>query len=156
MLWLQKLLWTSLENREKIGEIMFETFGIICLFFASESIISLYSLGKFTGLSFDSGDGITYFNPIFSGCSIISSVVRLNFAGIDLTEYMIKLWNDSGKNFSTVVEKEIIKEIKEKACYVALDYNEELKNIKEFKDFNKRNSNYELPDGTNVDIKEKE
>ena len=36
------------------------------------------------------------------------------------------------KNFSTVVEKEIIKEIKEKVCYVALDYNEELKNIKEF------------------------
>ena len=47
-----------------------------------------------------------------------------------------------------MVEKEIIKEIKEKVCYVALDYNEELKNIKEF--------NYELPDGTNVDIKEKE
>ena len=59
---------------------------------------------------------------------------------------MIKLLNDSGKNFSTVAKKEIIKEIKEKACYVALDYNEELKNIKEF--------NYELPDGTNVDIKE--
>ena len=135
-----------LENREKIGEIMFETFGVTGLFFASESILSLYSLGKFTGLSFDSGDGITYFNPIFSGCSIISSVVRLNFAGRDLTEYMIKLLNDSGKNFSTVAEKEIIKEIKEKACYVALDYNEELKNIKEF--------NYELPDGTNVDIKE--
>ena len=45
---------------------------------------------------------------------------------------MIKLLNDSGKNFSTVAKKEIIKEIKEKVCYVALDYNEELKNIKEF------------------------
>ena len=134
------------ENREKMGEIMFETFGIPGLFFASESILTLFSQGKHTGMVADSGDGITYFDPIFYGCSLIYSLIRLNFGGRDLTEYMMKLLNNSGKIFSTDAEKEILKNIKEKSCYAALNYEEELKNVREF--------NYELPDGNNVIIKE--
>ena len=125
---------------------MFETFGVPGLFFASESILTLFSQGKDTGMVVDSGDGITYFDPIFYGCSIIYSVIRLNFGGRDLTEYMLKLLNNSGKIFSTDAEKEILKNIKEKSCYAALNYEEELKNVREF--------NYELPDGNNVIIKE--
>ena len=59
---------------------------------------------------------------------------------------MLKLLVETGQRFSTTAEKEIIKIIKEKSCYVALDYEKEIKNVEEF--------NYELPDGNKIIIKE--
>ena len=134
------------ENREKMTQIMFESFNAKGLYIASEPVLSLYSLGKYSGISADFGTHISYFVPIFFGCPIPLAVYRLNFAGKDLTEYMMRLLDENGQRFSTTAEKEIINNIKEKSCYVALDYEEELKNIREF--------NYELPDGNKIALKE--
>ena len=134
------------ENREKMTQIMFETFNIKGLYIAVEPVLSLYSLGKYTGIVSDLGEHISYFAPIFYGCLLPHAVIRLNFAGNDLTEYMLKLLEENGQRFSTTAEKEIIKIIKEKSCYAALDYNEELKTVEIF--------DYELPDGSKINIKE--
>lgn len=134
------------ENREKMTQIMFESFNVQGLYIANEPVLSLYSLGKYTGISTDFGTYISYFVPIFFGCPIPHAVYRLNLAGKDLTEYMAKLLDENGQRFNTTAEKEIIKEIKEKSCYIALDYEEELKNIREFE--------YELPDGNKITLKE--
>ena len=134
------------ENREKMAQIMFETFNVPGLYIAIQAVLSLYSAGKFTGIVADSGDGVTHFVPIFDGYSLPHAVIRLDLAGRDLTEYMMKLLTETGQRFSTTAEKEIVKAIKEKACYVALDFEEELKSVEPF--------DYELPDGTHVIVKD--
>lgn len=134
------------ENREKMTQIMFETFNVRGLYIAIEPVLSLYAIGKNTGVVADYGDHISYFVPIFYGCPLPHAVIRLNLGGKDITEYMKKLLTESGQEFSNAAEKEIIKTIKEKSCYIALDYEEELKNVEPF--------NFELPDGSNISIKE--
>ena len=134
------------ENREKMTQIMFETFNVKGLYIAIEPILSLYSIGKHTGIVSDLGEHISYFAPIFYGCPLPHAVIRLNFAGNNLTEYMLKLLEENGERFSTTAEKKIIKIIKEKSCYIALDYDEEIKSVPMF--------DYELPDGSKINIKE--
>ena len=134
------------ENREKMTQIMFESLNVQGLYIAIEPVLSLYSLGKCSGISTDLGTHISYFVPIFYGCPLPHAVFRLNLAGKDLTEYMMQLLDEKGRGFSTIAEKEIIKTIKEKSCYVPLDYEKELKIIREF--------NYELPDGNEIILKE--
>ncbi len=46
-------------------EIMFEQFDVPALFLAVQSVLSLYSSGKTTGLVLDSGDGVTHTVPIY-------------------------------------------------------------------------------------------
>ena len=132
------------KNREKMAEIMFETFYVPSLYIAIQAVLSLYSVGKNTGIVGDMGDGVTHFVPIFDGYSLPHAVIRIDLAGRDLTEYMSFLLTEIGIRFSTTSEKEIIKNIKEKACYIALDYeNEEVEPF-----------DYELPDGTHAIVKQ--
>ena len=134
------------ENREKMAQIMFETFNVPGLYIAIQAVLSLYSAGKFTGIVCDSGDGVTHFVPIFDGYSLPHAIVRMDLAGRKITQFMFKIIRESGINFSTSAEFEIVKDMKEKCCYVALDFDEELKKVEEMK--------YELPDGKVVTIKD--
>ena len=46
----------------------------------------------------------------------------MNLAGRDLTEYLQKYITEDGISFESSSEKEIAKEIKEKCCYTAINY----------------------------------
>jgi len=61
---------------------------------------------------------------------------------------MRKLLNEVGLNFSSSAEAETIREIKEKLCYVALDYEAE----KAAYDSQPKNSPFELPDGQVIQV----
>ena len=133
-------------NREKMASIMFESFNVQGLYVAIQAVLSLYSEGKFTGIVADSGDGVSHFVPIFDGYALPHSILRMNLAGRDITEHLINLLNEVGVSLTTTAEKEIAKKIKEECCYVALDYEEEMKNYKKM--------SYEMPDGTVIKIKD--
>ena len=136
-------------NREKMTQIMFETFGVPGLYIAIQAVLSLYSAGKFTGIVCDSGDGVTHFVPIFDGYALPHSIIRINLAGRDLTDYLVKILSERGHHLTTSAEREIVKDIKEKLCYVALDFEQELN---ESKTGTSKEATYEMPDGQMITI----
>lgn len=46
-------------NREKISEVMFESFGLPSICIANQGVLSLLSSGRTTGLVCESGEGVT-------------------------------------------------------------------------------------------------
>jgi actin len=62
---------------------------------------------------------------------------------------MMKLLHEIGQNFASSAEREIVRDIKEKLSYVALDYEAELKAYNESSQNDKA---YELPDGQVITI----
>jgi len=87
--------------------------------------LALYSSGKTTGLVVDSGDGVTHFVAVFEGYSLNHATTRMDLAGRNLTEYVYKHISEYGLQLKNTSDMEIAKGIKEKACYVALNYDEE-------------------------------
>ncbi|MES1918939.1 actin [Bonamia ostreae] len=136
-------------NREKMTQIMFETFEVPAMYVAIQAVLSLYSSGRTTGIVVDSGDGVTHTVPVYEGFSIPHAVKRINLAGRDVTTYMMKVLTESGHEFTTSAEKEIVRDIKEKLCYVSQNYEEEL--AKKGSDLEKE---YELPDGQIIMIRQ--
>lgn len=136
-------------NREKMTQIMFETFNVPCLYVAIQAVLSLYSAGRTTGIVCDSGDGVTHTVPIYEGFSIPHAVSRIQLAGRDLTTFMAKLLKERGYEFNSSAEMEIVRDIKEKTSFVALDYEAALKQAQ---DSSSLEMNYELPDGKIITI----
>lgn len=137
------------QNREKMTQIMFETFNAPNFYISIQAVLSLYASGRTTGIVFDSGDGVSHVVPIYEGYSLPMAIRRLNLAGRDLTEYLQVILTERGNSFCTTAEKEIVRDIKEKLCYVSSDYDADVRNTDLLSSITK---NYEMPDGQIIAI----
>jgi len=136
-------------NRERICERMFEEFRAPFFCLKDEMALSMYSTGRLTGHVTKTGDGCLWCACVYGGHLIQDTAHRLDLAGRDLTDYLMKILTERGYSFITRAEREIVKDIKEIMGYVALDFEEELKLSCEGCELEK---NYELPDGQVITI----
>jgi len=135
------------QDREHMAQILFEKFNVPALYIASTATLSLYSVGITTGLAVELGHGVCHIVPVFQGYTISAGVIRLDFGGRNVTDYLKHLLTQAGYNFSTTAEHEVVEHIKYQLAYVSLDPDAEERNFpaEEVK-------LYEMPDGQKIKI----
>eukprot|EP00397_Hematodinium_sp_SG-2012_P025903 GEMP01027101.1.p1 GENE.GEMP01027101.1~~GEMP01027101.1.p1 ORF type:complete len:386 (+),score=72.44 GEMP01027101.1:80-1237(+) len=137
------------KNREKSAEIFFETFNVPALFCSAQAILALYASGRTTGVVLDSGDGVTHAVPVFEGFAMAHSIMRSDVAGRDATDYLMLQLRKAGHIFHTSSEREVVRAMKETACYVAFNPQKE-----EHQEHEKASIGhpYKLPDGSSITL----
>merc|ERR1711924_386496 len=134
------------ENRERMTQIIFETFNARRFYVAIQAVLSLYASGRTTGVVVDCGDGVSHTVPIYEGYSMPHAIQRINLAGRDLTDYICKILQESKIVLTTTAERESAKKIKEDLCYVSMDFGGEVDA------FAGKEKQFEMPDGQVVTV----
>ena len=137
------------KNRIQMAERMFEKFGVAGLTFEIQALLSLFCEGLDTGLVMDSGDGVSHTIPVSQGYVLDDYVQRLNVAGAHVTEYLAKLLLFAGYAFNSSADYEVVRNMKETACYVSYDIKRDRQLARDTCVVNKE---YKLPNKTKIRI----
>ena len=137
------------ENKLRMAKIVFEKLGFGYFNIETQAKLTLYCEGKQTGIILDSGDGVTHCIPIFEDFILPQNIKRSDIAGRHITDYLIKLLQMKGYAFNSSADFELVREIKEKYCFVSCDIASDRKLDVETTYYN---SIHKLPDGRKIRI----
>ena len=77
------------------------------------------------------------------------AIVCPEFAGQDPTDYPTQILTERDYFFTTTTERETVRDVREKLCYIALDFDTDMKESTESSD---KEKTYELPDGNIITV----
>ena len=141
-------IFTSTKERETIAHILFEKFNIYNIHFEPQSIMTLYSTSKTSGLIVDSGEMSTEIVPIIEGYIISQGICNFPIGGHQLTKKFENVYKDIFDINYVSNQYWMAQKIKE-------EYSEIFPSNKEFEDIISKPINkkqYELPDGNYVEL----
>lgn len=136
-------------NREKVVKILFEVFNCRACYLSIQAVLALYASGRTTGIVLEVGDSFFRAVPIYESYALPHAVLRTDIGGRDLTDYLVTMLSESGYSFATKAESSIVQEIKEKLCYVAVDFEAEMQGAATSSSLQK---SYELEDGQEITV----
>lgn len=125
-------------NREKTGQIMFESLHFPNFFLSQQDVLALFASGRTTGVSLCCGHDQMWSTPIYEGYCEPHAVLRSGFGGRQLTQYMMDSSDQS-------LSEKVARDMKEKLCYIALD-SEKVSTEKRM---------YKMPDGKDIEMNHK-
>lgn len=82
--------FNTTSKREKMTQILFETFNVPALFVSKEPVLSCFANARSTGLVVDCGGALTVCTPVFDGYIISRGVVRSPIAGDRVTDELLR------------------------------------------------------------------
>jgi len=118
---------TANSAKQKLAKMLFDKFKVPSLLLVTSAYSDLCSTEHLSGLVLSIGGGVTHATPIYETVTLQHGITRSDVAGNDLTELLIKPLTAKGHLLST----EQVNHIKESICYIAKDYDGELKAGKE-------------------------
>lgn len=136
-------------HRERVVETLFEKYGFQGVNISIQAVLALNSQGLTTGFVVDAGDGVAHLVPVTEGYLEPSLVQRVNLAGQHVTQQLMKLLVGQGHPLNSRADLEMVRELKQKLCYVAYDLDAECKLAQETTLVDRQ---YTLPDSRTMRI----
>ncbi len=131
---------------KRLFELFLEHYQCMAFYPVLDSMLTLYSGGFQSGLVVEIGDSGTRLVPIYQGYKLGHAIKSLSIGGRTLTKHMEKLLETIGFSSDSSIRRELVRALKEKACFVSLDYKEDLKRADQYK------KQYSLPDGSTITL----
>ncbi|WMV26720.1 hypothetical protein MTR67_020105, partial [Solanum verrucosum] len=117
-------------NREKMTQVMFETFNVPAMYVENQAVLSLLANGRTNGIVVDSGDTVSHTIPVYEGHAISDAISLLNLGGCHLTQYLVKQ-TESYYHLAIIAGPSlIVRDMKKTIGYVALDFEQEIDKAK--------------------------
>jgi actin-related protein len=135
---------TPLSNRERMCELLFETFNVPSCYQISSPVMAAYGCGHNTAIVVEGNASTTVVAPVIEGSINAASVVILPFGTQDIVMFLQKIMTERGYSFTTTAERDIVRDISQKLCYVKQNFSKNNNSNEE--------KSYELPDGQLVQL----
>lgn len=137
----------SPSSREKLLQIMFESFNVPALSLATDPVLTLISTGRTTGVAVQIGLNTTWILPVYEGYAIYSGIVEMPLGGKKIREYMQLVMAQTGFSFTTRAEMDVLDDILCKMSYIVPNFYEATRNLKGMEV-----QTYEMPDGQTLEL----
>ena len=90
------------------------------MYIANSPIMSLFSAGLTTGISVESGEGLTWIVPIIDGKVVDHAVQKLTLSGKDVSEYLRTLLLGYGINITSSLSEIYFEKLRRKIVSLLL------------------------------------
>lgn len=131
---------------KKLFELFLEKYQCRAFYPVLDSMLTLYAGGFQTGLVVEIGDSLSRLTPIYKGYKLDHAIKHIDIGGRTLTRFMEKILGERGFSADSSIRRELVRALKEKACFVSLDYKEDLKRVEQYE------KEYSLPDGSTISL----
>ncbi|KAI0987983.1 hypothetical protein GJ496_011970 [Pomphorhynchus laevis] len=102
----------------------FERFGVTKFQLVSQPQLALYAAGRVNGLLLDCGHCTTTVAPVYDSVLLRNCIIQTSLAGNAISNHLNNLMIHTN-SYDLALTEEEIRTLKEKLCYVALDFERE-------------------------------